>query len=53
MVANIRCQEILEDQLRAFTGDQAWAGLQEAAGLGAVEGFGAQVAGLMDSCVKG
>ncbi|KAG2432901.1 hypothetical protein HXX76_008632 [Chlamydomonas incerta] len=53
MVANIRCQEIMEDQLRAFAGDQAWAGLQEAGGLGAVEGFGAQAAGLMDSCVKG
>ncbi|KAG2448827.1 hypothetical protein HYH02_006178 [Chlamydomonas schloesseri] len=53
MVANIRCQEIADDQLRAFAADQAWAGLQEAAGLGAVEGFGPQVAGLMDSCVKG
>ncbi|KAG2501180.1 hypothetical protein HYH03_000995 [Edaphochlamys debaryana] len=53
MVANIRCQEILEDQLRAFAADQAWVGLQQACGEGAVEGFGAQAASLMDSCVKG
>ncbi|GLC63350.1 hypothetical protein PLESTF_000026900 [Pleodorina starrii] len=53
MVANIRCQEILEDQLRAFEGDQAWGALREACSSGAVEGFGQRAHALMDSCVQG
>ncbi|GIL45756.1 hypothetical protein Vafri_2910 [Volvox africanus] len=53
MVANIRCQEILEDQLRSFTEDQAWKSLQEASSSGIVEGFGKRAHDLMESCVLG
>ncbi len=54
MVANVRCAEIKEDQLRNLTSDQAWKRLVDAAGMGAVvEGFGATAHGLVDSCVRG
>jgi hypothetical protein len=53
MVANIRCQQILEDQLRAFSEDQAWVALQEASSSGVVEGFGREAHSLMDSCMQG
>ncbi|KXZ47030.1 hypothetical protein GPECTOR_38g267 [Gonium pectorale] len=53
MVANVRCEEIAAEQLRAFEQDQAWTALREEAGAGAVEGFGGRAAGLMDSCIRG
>ena len=53
MVANIRCQQILEDQLKAFLGDQAWVSLQQEAEGGAVEAFGTRASGLLESCIKG
>ncbi|EFJ52341.1 hypothetical protein VOLCADRAFT_79128 [Volvox carteri f. nagariensis] len=53
MVANIRCQEILEDQLKAFAEDQAWTMLQEASSCCVVEGFGRRAHSLIDSCVVG
>ena len=52
-MANIRCNEIKEDQLRAFASDQAWTSLQVEASKGLVPGFGPLLAGLVDSCVKG
>ncbi len=52
-MANIRCAEIMEDQLRALTADQAWEGLREGAAAGIVEGFGGRVEALFDSCIKG
>ncbi|PNH08156.1 Protein ROOT HAIR DEFECTIVE 3 [Tetrabaena socialis] len=53
MVANVRCQEIMEDQLRSFAADQAWTSLQAASSCGVVEGFGALAHNLLDSCVRG
>lgn len=53
MVANIRCAEIMEDQLRALTADQAWEGLRDGAAAGVMEGFGERVEALFDSCIKG
>ncbi|GFR42392.1 hypothetical protein Agub_g3264, partial [Astrephomene gubernaculifera] len=53
MVANVRCAEIAEDQLRAFEADQAWRALREAAAEGIVEGFGARASSLADSCIRG
>ncbi|GIL94426.1 hypothetical protein Vretimale_620 [Volvox reticuliferus] len=53
MVANIRCQEILEDQLRSFIEDQTWKTLHEASSSGIVEGFGKRAHDLVDSCVLG
>ncbi|KAF8071092.1 RHD3 [Scenedesmus sp. PABB004] len=53
MVASIRCNEIKQDQLRAFAGDQAWQGVEAGAGAGLIRDFGATVAGLLDSCING
>ena len=53
MVANIRCTEIMEEQLRALEGDQAWVRLSREAQAGLVPGFGAQAAALLDSCLTG
>lgn len=53
-MANIRCAEIKDDQLRNLTGDQAWQRLSEQAASGAVvPGFGAAAFALTDSCIKG
>jgi hypothetical protein len=53
-VANVRCAEIRDEQLRNLTGDQAWQALVEGAGSGAVvRGFGPSLHGLVDSCLKG
>ena len=54
MVANIRCAEIKDDQLRNLTNDQAWQRLSEQAASGAVvPGFGSAAFALTDSCTKG
>jgi hypothetical protein len=52
-VANIRCAEIMEEQLAAFRGDPAWAALAEEAGQDLATGFGQRAADLMDSCLEG
>lgn len=53
MVANIRCAEIMKDQLQNFTQDQAWAALQQESSEKLVRDFGAHAARLLDSCLKG
>ena len=53
MVANIRCREIMEDQLQSFTQDQAWQSLKAAAGKGVVPGFGQLANDLVESCITG
>lgn len=53
MVANIRCGEILNDQLHALQGDQAWTGLQQAAQTVLVPTFGSQASALLESCLSG
>lgn len=53
MVANIRCGEILNDQLRALQGDQAWTGLHQAAQTALVPTFGSQATNLLESCLSG
>ena len=53
MVANIRCAELLEEQLRALEHDGAWAGLRDAAAAGPVREFGARAAALLESCISG
>ncbi|GAX72911.1 hypothetical protein CEUSTIGMA_g366.t1 [Chlamydomonas eustigma] len=54
MVANVRCAEIKEDQLRNLLSDQAWKALEASAGSGeVVSGFGKIAHGLVDSCVRG
>ena len=53
MVANVRCEDIKNDQLAAFTADQAWAALVADADAGLVRDFGQRVAGLKDSCIDG
>lgn len=53
MVANIRCGEILNDQLRALQDDQAWTGLQQAAQTMLVPTFGSQASELVESCLSG
>lgn len=53
MVANIRCAELLEEQLRALAADSAWAALRDAAAAGLVPEFGSRVAALLDSCISG
>jgi protein SEY1 len=55
MVANIRCKDIAQGQLKAATSDQAWTALV----VGAVEGnevqrsFGKDAAALIESCLFG
>lgn len=53
MVANIRCGEILNDQLRALQDDQAWTGLNQAAQTVLVPTFGSQASNLLESCLSG
>lgn len=53
MVANIRCAEIMKDQLQNFTQDQAWAVLQQESSDKLVRDFGAHAGRLLDSCLKG
>jgi hypothetical protein len=54
MVANVRCAEISNEQLRNLEADQAWKSVTAAAGSGVlVPGFGTTVHGLTDSCIKG
>jgi hypothetical protein len=53
MVANIRCAELLEEQLRALEHDSAWASLRDAAAAGPVREFGARAAALLESCISG
>lgn len=53
MVANIRCNELKEEQLRAFTSDQAWLSLVQEAAAALVPQFGALAGSLLDSCIKG
>lgn len=53
MVANIRCSEIMADQLDAFKHDAAWTTLAEEAGQDLATSFGQRAADLMDSCLEG
>ena len=53
MVANIRCAELLEEQLRALASDRAWTALADAAAAGVVPEFGARSAALLESCITG
>lgn len=53
MVANVRCEDIKNEQLAAFTADQAWASLVADAEAGLVRDFGVRAAGLKDSCLGG
>lgn len=53
MVANIRCAEIMKDQLQNFSKDQAWATLKQESTEKLVRDFGAHAAQLLDSCLKG
>ncbi len=53
MVANIRCAELLEEQLKALASDSAWTALSDAAAAGLVPEFGSRVAALLDSCISG
>lgn len=53
MVANVRCEDIKNDQLAAFTADQAWTSLVADAGEGLLRDFGIRAAGLRDSCLDG
>ena len=53
MVANIRCGEILNDQLRALQEDQAWTSLKQAAQQHLVPDFGSQASNLLESCLTG
>lgn len=52
-MANIRCTEIMEDQLQSLTQDQAWQSLKVAAGKGVVPGFGRLANDLVESCITG
>lgn len=53
MVANIRCAEIGEDQLKAFLGDQAWLALVSESSAGVVLDFGDRATKLLQSCLSG
>ena len=53
MVANIRCGEILNDQLRALREDQAWTSLVQASQQHLVPDFGSQASNLLESCLSG
>ena len=53
MVANIRCGEILNDQLRSLQEDQAWTSLVENAQQHLVPTFGGQASNLLGSCLAG
>ena len=54
MVANVRCAEIKDEQLRNLVADQAWKSVAAAACSGSlVPRFGSILHGLTDSCIKG
>lgn len=53
MVANIRCTEIMEEQLRCLAEDQAWTGLRQESEGGLVPSFGSRAGALLDSCITG
>ncbi|KAK9834006.1 hypothetical protein WJX81_002422 [Elliptochloris bilobata] len=53
MVANIRCAELLEEQLRSLATDSAWTALAAAAAAGVVPEFGSRAAALLESCITG
>ena len=53
MVANIRCEEIAADQLKALLEDQAWAALKSEAAAGLVSDFGGRASKLVHSCLTG
>ncbi|KAK9824432.1 hypothetical protein WJX72_010204 [[Myrmecia] bisecta] len=53
MVANIRCAQIMEDQLAALAEDQAWLQLSATALAQLVPAFGATAAALISSCIAG
>ena len=53
MVANIRCTEIMEEQLRSLAEDQAWASLRQESEAGSVPNFGSRAGALLDSCITG
>ncbi|KAL4858391.1 Protein ROOT HAIR DEFECTIVE 3 [Chlorella vulgaris] len=53
MVANIRCGELMAEQLAAFKADAAWHALAEEAGADLAPAFGQRAADLMDSCLEG
>lgn len=53
MVANIRCGEILNDQLISLQEDQAWTSLVENAQQHLVPTFGSQASNLLGSCLAG
>ncbi len=53
MVANIRCEELMQEQIAALENDQAWQGLRSAAEAGIVDGFGRQTSDLLQSCIQG
>jgi hypothetical protein len=53
MVANIRCAEIMKDQLAAFSRDQAWLAVRERSSAALVRDFGPTVGALLDSCLQG
>ncbi len=53
MVANIRCAEIMEEQLRCLAEDQAWASLRQESEKGLVSSFGSRAGALLDSCITG
>ena len=52
-MANIRCAELLEEQLRSLASDSAWTALADAAAAGVVPEFGARSAALLESCITG
>lgn len=53
MVANVRCEDIKNDQLAAFASDQAWTALAAEAQEGLVRDFGRRAGSLKDSCLDG
>lgn len=53
MVANIRCAELLEEQLKSLASDSAWTSLRDSADAGPAPEFGSRVAALLESCVSG
>ena len=53
MVANIRCGEILNDQLRALQEDQAWMTLVQSAQQQLIPDFANQASDLLESCLTG
>lgn len=53
MVANIRCEEIVHDQLNSLGGDPAMAALQEESLAALVPDFGERSSALISSCLTG